>query len=66
MSHGSSFGGQNWEDKCREILQKVLDSLGIEQQWFDRPVDEYYIPGLVPTTLIAAAWIRAIGKDRTD
>lgn len=46
MSHGSSGGGgHDWVEKCRDILVKVLETLGVEKQWFDRPVDEYYIPG---------------------
>ena len=45
-SRASSLGPPvSWAEKCGTILQKVLDSLGLEQQWFDRPVDEYYIPG---------------------
>lgn len=44
-SPDGSWSNQNWPDKCREVLQKVLDNLGLEKQWFDRPVDEYYIPG---------------------
>ena len=44
-SRVSSQGGASWAEKCQNILQEVLTSLGIESQWFDRPVDEFYIPG---------------------
>ena len=32
-------------EKSLDIVQKLFEALGHEKQWFDRPVDEFYIPG---------------------
>lgn len=44
-SPGSSLNNhQNWQEKCKTMINDLLLSLGPESQWFDRPPDKRYIP----------------------